>query len=224
MLDRDGVLRVLERIDANLDDDVRLCLIGSGATILLGQPARGTEDLDVWARASRFREEALRRAVRSAGLDYDPRGEFPNTPYFRVVHPGIVQVPGYDPATGRWMGQDEEVVWRGERLVVTVPPPEVIVASKLVRGDDRDLEDCLWLMAARGVDAVAVARAVRGLPRPARDKAKANLDILNLLKGPRPGSAGRKRAVRLAGEPATTSRPRGHPFVLRWPPSTQVPP
>jgi hypothetical protein len=39
-------------------------------------------------------------------------------------------------------------------------------------------------MAARGVDAVAVARAVRGLPRPARDKAKDNLDILNLLKGP----------------------------------------
>jgi hypothetical protein len=184
MLDRDGVLRVLARIDTNLDDEVRLCLIGSGATILLGQPARGTEDLDVWARASRFREEALRRAVRSAGLDYDPSGEFPNTPYFQVVHPGIVQVPGYDSATGRWMGQDEEVVWRGERLVVTVPPPEVIVASKLVRGDDRDLEDCLWLMAAKGVDAVAVARAVRGLPRPARDKAEDNLDILNLLNGP----------------------------------------
>jgi len=50
-----------------LHPESRLCLIGSGATILLGQPARGTEALDVWARASRFREEALRRPVRSAG-------------------------------------------------------------------------------------------------------------------------------------------------------------
>lgn len=184
MLDLSSLTGVLERMDQNLDEDASLCLIGSAATILLGQPGRGTEDLDAWARASRFREEALRSAVEAAGLAFDPKEEFPGEPYLQVVHPGIVQVPGYDPVEHRWFGQEEEVVWQGEHLTVTVPPPEAIMASKLVRGDDRDLEDCLWLMAAREIDAEAVLRAVRQMPRRAREDAEGNLEILSLMKGP----------------------------------------
>ncbi len=184
MMKLEGVRDVLERMDRNLEEDASVCLIGSAATILLGQPGRGTDDLDAWARASRFREEALRSAVEAAGLAFDPKEEFPEEPYLQVVHPGIVQVPGYDPAERKWFGQAEEVVWKGERLTVTVPPPEAIVASKLVRGDDRDLEDCLWLMAARQVDAEAVMRAVRQMPRQAREDAEGNLELLSMMKGP----------------------------------------
>ena len=184
MLDLESLRGVLERIDRNLKEDASVCLIGSAATILLGQPGRGTEDLDAWAHASRFREDALRSAVQAAGLAFDPKEEFPEGLYLQVVHPGIVQVPGYDPVEHRWFGQEVVVAWQGERLTVTVPPPEAIVASKLVRGDERDLEDCLWLMAARDVDAEAVLRAVRQMPRRAREDAESNLEILSLMKGP----------------------------------------
>lgn len=183
MLDLESLRGVLELIDRHLEGEVRLCLIGSGATILLGQPDRGTEDLDAWARASRFGEAELRRAVEKAGLGFDPRGEFPQAPYLQVIHPGIVQVPGYDPAKGEWFGKEETVAWQGERLTVTTPPPEALIASKLVRGEDRDFEDCLWLMAAKDVGAASILAAVRRLPGEARAKARDHLDILHIMNG-----------------------------------------
>jgi len=190
-LDDRGIRDVLERIDRHLQEPVSLCLIGGGATILLGQPNRGTEDLDAWARASRFREKALRDAVEAAGLAYNPRGEIVGAPYVQIVHPGIAQAPGYEPATGTWMGEAETVVWRGAFLTVSVPPPAVLVASKLVRCSPRDVEDCVWLMTAHALDAEAVSRAVRALPAAARGVAEDNLAMLRYLSGdggaPKPG-------------------------------------
>jgi hypothetical protein len=100
----------------------------------------------------------------------------------QIVHPGIVQVPGWDMDKREWLGEPEREVWQGLRLTVTVPPPRILVASKLVRGDDRDLEDCLWLMSAHGVDALAVLAAVKVLPRDPRRRAVDNLDILGMMK------------------------------------------
>ena len=73
-------------------------------------------------------------------------------------------------------------VWSGEKLNVTVPPPKAIAASKLVRGDDRDFEDCLWLMAAHGIGAKDIMAAIRGLPKDPRKKATENLGILTIMK------------------------------------------
>lgn len=173
---------LLRRIDVNLKTPGTICLIGSGATILLGQPTRQTDDLDVWARASRISIEALRQAVEASGLSFDPKEEFPRLPYLQIVHPGIVQVPGWDAEKREWLGDPEREVWKGERLAVTVPPPRIIAASKLVRGDDRDLEDCLWLMAAHGVGAQDIMAAIKGLPREPRNKARNNLGFLRMMK------------------------------------------
>ncbi len=173
---------LLRRFDANMESPGTICLIGSGATILLGQPTRQTDDIDVWARASRVKLDDLRRAVEASGLGFDPKDEFPALPYLQVVHPGIVQVPGWDAEKREWLGEPEREVWKGERLTVTVPPPRIIAASKLVRGDDRDLEDCLWLMAAHGVGAQEIMAAIKGLPRDPREKATDNLDILKMMK------------------------------------------
>ena len=155
--------------------------VSSGATILLGQTTRQTDDIDVWAIACRITLSDLRRAVELSGLGFDPKEEFPPIPYVQVVHPGIVQVPGWDGVTRAWLGEPEREVWRGEKLTVTVPPPRVIVASKLLRGNDRDLEDCLWLMAAHAVAAQDVANAIKALPRAMRDTATDNLGMLGLV-------------------------------------------
>jgi hypothetical protein len=182
MLNFQNLKDILARVDQNLEDKVTLCLIGSAATILMGQPKRTTEDIDAWAKASIFREAALSEAVEKAGLSYDPREEFPRVPYLQIVHPGIVQVPGYDPEMGRWFGQEENIVWSGEKLTITIPPPEALIASKLVRGDARDLEDCLWLLTAKAPDASLIMGALHALPLRSREVAEDNLDILNLMR------------------------------------------
>lgn len=181
-LDGKELRDLLHGIDANLASPGRICLIGSGATILLGQPARQTDDIDVWARASRVALDQLRAAAEAAGLGFDPGDEFPKLPYLQIIHPGIVHVPGWNPEKREWLGEPEREAWIGKRLVVTVPPPRVIAASKLIRGDDRDLEDCLWLMAAHDIEARDVMQAIKALPRNPREKATDNLKILGMLK------------------------------------------
>jgi hypothetical protein len=184
MLNLKNIKSLLVGIDKNLNEAASLCLIGSAATILLGQPKRTTEDIDAWAKASLFREAALSEAVEKAGLSYDPREEFPKAPYLQIVHPGIVHVPGYEPETRRWFGEEEQVVWRGERLTITIPPPEALIASKLVRGDTRDLEDCLWIMSSKAPEASLIMSALHALPTRVRDSAEENLGILEFMRKP----------------------------------------
>jgi hypothetical protein len=52
----------------------------------------------------------------------------------------------------------------------------------MVRGDDRDFEDAIWLLAAHDIDAKLVSDAVKALPMPARAKARDNLEILNIFR------------------------------------------
>lgn len=181
-LDGEALKALLRRIDANLRSPGTVCLIGSGATILLGQTTRQTNDIDLWAAASRVVLDELRVAVEAAGLGFDPKGEFPRLPYLQIIHPGVVRVPGWNPAKREWLGEPEREVWKGNNLTVTVPPPHILVASKMIRGDDRDFEDCLWLMAAHGVEAKEVLKAIRTLPREPRIRATENLDILDMME------------------------------------------
>lgn len=183
MITRQELRLIVERIDGGLGEEQTICLIGSAATILMGQQNRNTEDIDVWQRASRFQDRILRKAVEDAGLLFDPKDDEPGLPYIQVIHPGIVQVPGYNPETGLWLGDRKaETVWQGEMLTVTIPPAEAIIASKMIRFEDRDITDSIWLMAARAVDAKAVIRAIRQLPPEKREDAEANFDILKYMK------------------------------------------
>ena len=173
---------LLEKIDAGLDVGQVICLIGSGATILLGQPARGTDDLEIWAEASTITMPLLRAAIQAAGLDFDPKDEFPSLPYVQIIHPGIVQVPGFDPVRRRWFKRPEQIVWQGLRLRVTCPPGAALIASKLMRGSDRDFEDCLWIIAAQSVSAAAIVKAIKTLSPQPRAEADANFALLHLTK------------------------------------------
>lgn len=182
MIDRQELRQIVERIDQGLAEPQTICLIGSAASILMGQPNRNTEDIDVWSRASKLKEKILRKAVEDAGLLYNPTEDEPNLPYVQVIHPGIVQVPGFNPETGLWLETAPEVVWEGNFLTVTAPPPAVIIASKMTRFEDRDITDSIWLMTAREVDAKSVMRAIRQLPPERREDAAANFDVLKYLR------------------------------------------
>ena len=76
-LDASMLKTLLSNIDATLTSPGTISVIGSAATILLGQSVRQTDDIDVWADASQIRFDALQAASEAAGVTYDPTGEFP---------------------------------------------------------------------------------------------------------------------------------------------------
>lgn len=73
-------------------------------------------------------------------------------------------------------------MWQGAQLTVTVPPDRVIVASKMLPGDDRDFEDYLWLIAAHGLAVKEILLAIRALPDDARRLARDNFGILRMMQ------------------------------------------
>ena len=204
-LDSNALLTALAKLDACLSQPASLCFIGSSATTLSGQESRQTEGIDVWRPASSVRWNSLQAACEAAGVAFAPKDKFPEEPCLQVMHPGIVQLPGWDATKREWFGKPGQVVWQGERLTVLVPPARAIAASKLVQGNARDLGDCLWLMAAQGMDAEAIREAVEALPRGARRKAEDNLATLNLISPRRSGSV----SPTTARSPAPCSQPQG---------------
>lgn len=68
------------------------------------------------------------------------------------------------------------------RPIVTVPPPQVINASKPEHGDNRDWEERLWLIAVYATTAHDVSRAIEALPAASHDKAINNLGLLMIVR------------------------------------------
>ena len=175
-LNRDAWLAALERIAEALPTagaPVKLCLVGSAACLLEAMPGRASRDLDVWQPESDFDLLELKRAVEAAGLAFDPREALlPDRPYVQIITPGPAQ-------TGRF----EPVLWaRMGRLQIYLPPWPNLIASKLARGDERDVEDVLFLAGKHSITAEAVGDCAAALPEPARQQVLENLVYLRILK------------------------------------------
>ena len=175
-LDRNAWLEKLETIAEKLGSagpPVRLCLVGSAACLLEAMPGRSSRDLDVWQPASDFDRLELKRAVVAAGLLFDPQDLLePDQPYVQVLSPGPSQTGDF---TGRLWG-------RMGRLEIYLPPWENLIASKLVRGDPKDVEDVLFLVGKHSVDIASVRRCVESLPLAAREQALENLVYLDIFQ------------------------------------------
>lgn len=176
-LDSNGWLEKLESIAEALGSAgprVKLCLIGSAACLLEAMPGRSSRDLDVWQPASDYDRTELKRAVAAAGLLYDPQ-EFlePDQPYIQVVRPGLSQAGEFTPILWEKMG----------RLEIYLPPWPNLIASKLVRGDPKDIEDVLFLVGKHGVEVATVRRCIEGFPEPACEQALENLVYLTMVRG-----------------------------------------
>jgi len=175
-LDRESWINLLEKIAEALPREgypVRLCLIGSAACLLEAMPGRSSRDLDVWQPGSDFDRLELKRAVEAAGLLFDPRDSLePDRPYVQLITPSPSQTGNFTPVLWARMG----------RLHVYLPPWPNLIASKLARGDARDVEDVLFLAVKYGVTAAAVRACAETLPEPARQQALENLIYLEILK------------------------------------------
>ena len=169
-------MRALEVMAAALGKEgssVKLCLIGSAACVFAGMELRTTEDLDIWQPASDFDLIELRRAAEEAGLIFNPTDLLePGQAYLQIVEPGIIQVGSFEPV----------VMFRMGRLIVSRPPVENIIASKLVRADAKDIEDIRFLHNHYQADTALVKSVISGYPVAKRVIAEENLIYLEIIQ------------------------------------------
>lgn len=170
--DRDQWLRLIERMAEALGNDgppVRLCLIGSAVCLLGNMPERASHDLDIWKPASKYRIAELLKAAETAGILFNPKDFLePDQPYLQVVEPGIVQVGKFEPVHMETIG----------RLELYRPPIENIIASKLTRASDKDLQDILYLIKTHQPDLTLIRAIVASFPPSSRALATENLIYL----------------------------------------------
>jgi hypothetical protein len=175
-LDAERLRGIFARLGDLLARPTTLCLIGSAPAIVTGQPDRQTADIDLWHSASDYDAADLERACQTAGLLYDPPGELvAGAIYIQVVRPGVVRLPE---------NFDVDVVGRFGKLAVVMPKPSVLVAAKLTRGSEIDIEDAVWWVTRSGMETKELEAAIGQLPR-ARDRETAleNLVLVRLAKG-----------------------------------------
>ncbi len=178
-LNKEQWLEKLAAIDASLKAQgvpTKLTLIGSAAGIFAGQPSRTSIDLDVWKPRSKYQLGALRQAVESAGMLFDPESVLETTtPYLQMMEPGLSQL-------GRFA--ETEPLERFSTLELERQPIANLVAAKLVRAEPKDLEDIAFLMATFRPEKSDVEKAVQSMPRDAREKASENLVYLRVMSSP----------------------------------------
>lgn len=174
MIDKNVVEGLLMRLGAQLSRPAVLCVIGSTSSIITGQPDRQTPDIDVWFPGSSFDAGDLKRACEAVGLLYDPKGEVgPDDVYLQVVRPGLVSLPpDFTP----------EVIGDYGNLRIVMPPPEIVVAAKLARGTESDIEDAVWWVRGRDLSERQIGDAIERIPSPRnREAAKENLILVRLI-------------------------------------------
>jgi F0F1-type ATP synthase epsilon subunit len=168
-----SMTEALARLGANLKHPTRLVLIGSSVGMFYGQPGRMTEDIDVWTPKSLVDIADLMQACEQAGIVFDPQGyDVPNgMPYLQMIKPGIVHV-------GKWTS-DEHMMQTGN-LTVVHPPVANIIASKLVRCSDSDIEDIIYLMERCSLEMADVRNAVQTLGKSVQENALENMVLLEI--------------------------------------------
>jgi len=173
--DKERWMRVLEDLSialGTIGPPVKLCLIGSAACVLGNMPDRTSRDLDIWKPSSDYETPQLRSAAEKAGIAFNPTGFLePTKPYLQIVEPGIVQVGDFEPVLMEKMG----------RLEVYRPPIENIIASKLVRASEKDIEDIQYLVTAHRPEIDLVKEIMESFPKKSRESALENLVYLDII-------------------------------------------
>lgn len=172
--DRVKLPEIFDTLGRTLAKPTTICIIGSSPGIASGQPERQTPDMDVWREQPNYDEAAFRKACDDAGVLFDPRGEVdPESVYVRIIRKGVVNLP---------RDFDVEVVGDFGNLRVVMPDPSLLVASKLVRGSARDVEDALWWMQERSLKSDDIRDAIGHLPDPMqREAANENIVLVGLI-------------------------------------------
>lgn len=167
----------LEILGQHVKRPSRLVLVGGLVGMSYGQPKRTTADIDVWSPRSNFDFEGLRWACHLADVAFDPK-----TPdaeehgvFLQLVRPTDVV------DFGRWDQKKERLIGQFGALSVTHPPAENLIASKLVRGEIKDIDDVVYLISKLDVPRASIEKAIGTLPYGIADTARENSVFLDVL-------------------------------------------
>lgn len=106
-------------------------------------------------------------------MSFDPKTTLaPEKPYVQLVEAGPVQVGTFEPVLMERLG----------RLELYRPPIEHLIASKLVRGDARDVEDVIFLAGKYRPDMTTVRNVMETFSNPGRRQALENLVFLEIAQ------------------------------------------
>ena len=167
--------RFFIEIGKNLRYQIRLVLIGSSVGMLHGQPSRMTEDIDVWFPASQIDNSDMKAACELAGLLFDPKGDTNGRPYIQMVHPGIVVI-------GDYKKEHEIHVSRYGNLEIAHPPVENVIASKLVRAEERDIADIMFLIKKFDINHKNIRHVIETFSEAKREVALENMIYLSAME------------------------------------------
>ncbi len=171
-MDKPRLVSCLEKIDQALCAETTLFVFGAAALILLDEPDRTSLDIDVAAPYSTADFADLERAAAAAGLPINP-GEHVPGEYLEWIGPLRLCLPAPDART-------DLTLWRGKRLAVKTVSPAGLIASKLIRYDEIDQADILYLCAGGKVEYSAVESAAAALPPAFRDDPVVRENLRNL--------------------------------------------
>ena len=105
----------LARLDAALEEPVRLCLYGSAPLMLMGQDDRSSLDIDVAAPYSSANERALAEAGERIGLPVNPVDDYSGD---HIEWVGPLRLCLASP------GENPVILWQGSRITAfTLPVP-----------------------------------------------------------------------------------------------------
>jgi hypothetical protein len=167
-------LEILEHLSEALGREgspVSLCLMGSAACLFGGMEGRTSRDLDIWKPMSDYDRLELRKAAESVGLAFNPTDLLePSRPYLQIVESGIAELGEFKPIMVEKMG----------RLLIARPPIENLIAAKLIRADQRDVADVLFLQQKYRPDLARVRDIVNSFSFINRQKATENFIYLEV--------------------------------------------
>ena len=171
MMDWAELEKKLTELGETLEKPVTLTVIGSAVCMSAGQAGRMTADIDVMRTGSVFDLNALKKACASIGIAFDPKGyDEPENAYLQLIDEGIVQIGKYKETT---------TLMTVGNLSVIRPPIENIIASKMVRGDDADFADAMFLIKKYSIAREDVKDVINTFKnKPAKETALENLDFL----------------------------------------------
>ena len=153
----------------------RLMIIGSAIGILAGQPERTSIDLDVWKPKSRYQLQALKKAAEEAGLLFDPKFTLePGAPYIQLLEPGVAEIGKFE---------EPETLEQFQALTLERPPIANLVAAKLIRAEEKDLQDIVFLVHKYRPSEEAIKNAVNSMSKWARERASENMVYLRTMNG-----------------------------------------
>ena len=149
------------RLDALVGQGTELFVIGGSAVALLGAKIRVTADIDVALPYSKMDMAGFVEASDKAGLPVDPALGYQGV-YVETIKPLMLTLPV--PVEGQQI-----VLFTGKNLTVKTCSAADLVASKLYRCGEQDMEDIQFLVQACGVTFEQIRESVSRLPPRFRD-------------------------------------------------------